>query len=486
MKRFAIVLACLVTFVAASSVKNDDATKEAIVKIYTTAKIPNYYTPWSSVMRSYTGSGAIIEGGFILTNAHVVANQVFMEVQRFGERKRYIADVYAVSHQADLALLKVRDKHFFDGVTPLKLGDLPKVEQHIVVYGYPMGGNTLSATMGVVSRIEHNTYVHSGESYLAIQIDAAVNPGNSGGPAISDGKIVGVVMQVIKSSQNIGYLVPTVMVRHFLKDVEDGRYDGFPDLGIGTQKLENPAMRHYFNLDENTTGKVVDKIVYGSPAEGILKEGDILTAIDGHRIENDGTVAFRNHEYTDFYYYVDMHQLGESVGLDIIRDGKKMHVEVPLTKTGDDLYLVKTTRYDVMPTYVIYGGYVFSPLTRNLIRATNRNRLRLSCLAAKWREKDKEEAVVLVKVLASDMSRGDYDFGMWSFDTVNGKPFKNFREFYTLMEESDAPYYVLEDKDGVKVIIDREEAQRKSPEILHKYNIEYDRSEDLRNGGKAE
>ncbi len=458
----------------------EDMTKQAIVKIYTVAKVPNYLSPWDSAMQSFTGSGAIIDGGYILTNAHVVANEAFMEVQRYGERKRYIATVYAVSHQADLALLKVKDKAFFKGVTPLKFGKLPEVEQQIVVYGYPMGGSTLSATIGVVSRVEHHTYAHSGESFLAVQVDAAVNPGNSGGPALSDGKIVGVVMQVITKSQNIGYLVPVTMVRHFIDDMKDGRYDGFADLGLGTQKLENPAMRRYYGLDDNMTGKVIDKIVYRSPAEGILKENDIITAIDGHNIENDGTVEFRRHEYTNFYYYVDRHQMGEKVKLSIIRNGKAMDVEVPLTKTGDDMFLVKTTRYDEMPTYAIYGGYVFSPLTRNLIRSTNRNRLKLSYLASKWQTKEKEEVVVLLKVLASDISRGDNNFGMWVIDKVNGKPFKNFKEFFALMQQNKEPYYLLEDNDGVKVIIDRKEAMAKQREILEKYNVEYDRSEDLR------
>lgn len=481
--RYIFWIFLVVSILFGNDLQKEDRTKQAIVKIYTVAKVPNYLSPWSSSMRSSTGSGAIIEsngGKYILTNAHVVADQAFLEVQRYGERKRYIAKVYAVSHQADLALLKVEDRAFFNGVTPLKFGNLPQVEQKIVVYGYPMGGSTLSATIGVVSRVEHHVYAHSGESFLAVQVDAAVNPGNSGGPALSDGKIVGVVMQVITKSQNIGYLVPVTMVKHFLDDMKDGRYDGFADLGLGTQKLENPAMRRYYGLDENMTGKLIDKVVYDSPAAGILKEGDIITAIDGHKIENDGTVEFRRHEYTDFYYFVDQHQMGESVTLDIIRDKKPMRVKVPLRMTGDDMYLVKTTRYDRMPTYVIYGGYVFTPLTRNLIRSTNRNRLKLSCLAGRWQEKEKEEVVVLLKVLASDMSRGDNNFGMWPIDKVNGKPFKNFKAFFALMEQSEDPYYLLEDNDGIKVIIDRKEALRRAREILQKYNIEYDKSEDLR------
>ncbi len=475
-----IWIVLLSTLCLAAKVHSEDITKQAIVKIYTTAKIPNYQEPWNSSIRSSTGSGAIIHGGLILTNAHVVANQSFLEVQRYGQRKRYIAKVFAVSHQADLALLKVEDNDFFSGVIPLEFGALPQVEQKIVVYGYPMGGSTLSATIGVVSRVEHHTYAHSGEAFLAVQVDAAVNPGNSGGPALSGGKIVGVVMQVITKSQNIGYLVPITMVRHFIDDMKDGKYDGFADLGLGTQKLENPAIRRYYGLDENTSGKLINKVVHNSALEGILKEGDILTAVDGHRVEDDGTVEFRHNEYTHFHYFVDTHQMGEKVGLDIIRDQKPMHVEAKLKHTADDMYLVKTTRYDTMPTYFVYGGYVFSPLTRNLIRSTNRNKLTLSYLASRWQEKDKSEVVVLLKVLASDMSRGDNNFAMWPIDKVNGKAFKDFKEFYALVNAVEDKFLLLEDKDGVKVIIDREEAKAKQCSILKKYNIEFDKSVDLR------
>jgi len=475
-----IWIALLLTLSITAKTHQEDITKQAIVKIYTTAKIPNYQEPWNSSIRSSTGSGAIIKGGLILTNAHVVADQSFLEVQRYGQRKRYIAKVLAVSHQSDLALLKVENKDFFTGVIPLEFGPLPKVEEKIVVYGYPMGGSTLSATIGVVSRVEHHIYAHSGESFLAVQVDAAVNPGNSGGPALSNGKIVGVVMQVITKSQNIGYLVPVSMVKHFIDDMEDGVYDGFADLGIGTQKLENPAIRRYYGLDENTSGKLINKVVHNSSFASQLRPGDILTAVDGHNVEDDGTVEFRHNEYTHFHYFVDAYQMGEEVGLDIIRDRKSIHVEAKLKNTADDMYLVKTTRYDTMPTYFIYGGYVFSPLTRNLIRSTSRNRLTLSYLASKWQEEDKSEVVVLLKVLASDISRGDNDFAMWPIDSVNGKTFKNFKEFYELVNAAEDKYLLFEDKDGVKVIIDRDEAQEKQCSILKKYNIEFEKSIDLR------
>ncbi len=459
---------------------HDDLSKEAIVKVYTVSKRLNYQEPWASSMMQSTGSGAIIEGNIILTNAHVVANQTFLEVQRFGERKRYTAKVYAVSHQADLALLKVEDESFFNGVTPLKLGKLPQIEQEITVYGYPMGGSTLSATIGVVSRIEHTRYTHSGESYLAIQVDAAVNPGNSGGPAISDGKIVGVVMQLMSNSQNIGYLVPVSMVEHFLEDLKDGRYDGFPELGISTQKMENPTIKAYYGLDESTTGKLVVDMSYNAPAKGILEIDDIILSIDGHKIEDDGTVAFRENEYSDFAYFVDMHQIGESVELELIRKGKRMKVQVKLDRIPDDVLLVKTTEYDTMPRYFIEGGYVFSPLSTNLLVSTTLNRLKLSYFASQWPTEEQKEVVVLLKVLASDSSRGNNEFMMWPIKKINGETFDTFKTFYEKMRACNQRYIVLEDSEGVKLVIDKDEAQSVQKEILQRYNIEFDRSIDLR------
>ncbi len=459
---------------------NDYRIKQAIVKIYTASKVPNYLEPWSSTMRHSSGSGAIISGNRILTNAHVVANQTFIEVQRYGERKRYHAKVLSVSHQADMALLEVDKKQFFEGVAPLELGELPTIEQKVVVYGFPLGGKALSATTGVVSRIEHHRYAHSGESFLAVQVDAAVNPGNSGGPALTNGKIVGVVMQSLSKSQNIGYLVPVTMIKHFLEDIKDGSCDGFADLGLTTQKMENPTIKNFYHLDDNTTGNLVANLVYNTSLQGIVMEGDIVTAIDGHKIEDDSTVEFRAHEYTSFHHFVDQHQMGEKVKLDIVRDRKKIKVEATLDHIADDLLLVKTTEYDTMPRYFIYGGYVFSPLSRNLLRRSSQNKLALRYFATQWPTEEKKEVVVLLKVLPADLSRGNYTFALWPIEKLNGETFDTFDTFYKMVKAFDGEYLVLEDKDGAKVIIDREEALSQQAGILKKYNIQFDRSIDLR------
>ena len=460
-----------------STLVAQESVKDSIVKIYTVSKIPNYSTPWNSNINRSHGSGTIIDDKRILTNAHVVANETFIEVKRHGQTQRYEAEVEFISHQADLAILKVKDESFFEGTKSLEFGTLPEIRQEITVYGFPMGGNSLSVSTGIVSRIEHNRYAHSREIFLAIQVDAAVNPGNSGGPAISDGKVIGVVMQQISKSQNIGYLVPTEIIEHFLNDIKDKKYDGFAHIGIGTQKMENATLRSVYNMDKDTTGVMLMDISEKSSAFDILKEDDILLSIDGHSIENDGTVEFLEQQFTSYKYFIDKKQLGESVTFGVLRDAKIMKLKVKLTNIADDNLLVNTLEHDVMPRYFIYDGYVFTPLSRNLIVRSHSSLLSLREAANKWATNKKEEVVILLKVLADKTNRGDHNFSLWIVDMVNSQKFKNFDEFKSIINDFKGKYIILENLDGVKIAIDRDKALKTQMSILNRYSIKSSQNE---------
>lgn len=445
--------------------------KKSIVKIYTVSKIPSYTTPWNSTIRRSHGSGSIIKGKRILTNAHVVANETFIEIKRHGDTKKYEAEVEFISHQADLALLKLKDESFFDGTKAIEFNGLPKFEDEVAVYGFPVGGDSLSVSRGIVSRIEHKRYEHSREIYLSIQVDAAINPGSSGGPAISDGKIVGVVMQQLTRSQSIGYIVPMEIVQHFLDDVKDGKYDGFSHLGITTQTMENTALRNVFGMEDNVSGVLIIDISQKSNVYKKLKEHDILLSLDGHNINNDGTVEYVENKFTAFKYYIDQKQIGDSVKLEVLRDGKKLKIDVVLNNIADDNLLVDTIAHDKTPSYLVYGGYVFSPLTRNLLVKNRATLLRLREAAIEWATYEKEEAVILLKVLATPANRGDHNYSLWMVDKVDSKEFKNFAEFIQIIRDFKGKYLIVENRDGVKIAIDRDKAQELEQEILNRYDI---------------
>ncbi len=169
-----------------------------------------------------------------------------------------------------------------ENVPALKIGDLPTLGSAVNTLGYPAGGTQISSTRGVVSRIEQTLYVHSGmDLHLSVQTDAAINPGNSGGPVVQGGQVVGVAFQADMRQENVGFFIPPGVINRFLRDVADGRYDGYPELGVDTAEMENPALRAWAGMDDGETGVRVNYVHAGSSAEGLIGKGDVILAVDG-------------------------------------------------------------------------------------------------------------------------------------------------------------------------------------------------------------
>jgi S1-C subfamily serine protease len=473
---------------ALPAARADEDVKDAIVKIYTIVNVPDYFTPWS--MRgtgSGTGSGAIIKGRKVLTNAHVVGNQTFIQVRRYGDARRYQARVLSVSHEADLALLSVEDPEFFAGVEGLDFGPLPEAQDEVLVYGFPMGGDTLSITKGVISRIEHQTYVHSAVNLLAGQIDAAINPGNSGGPVLKDGRIVGVVMQGMSQADNIGYMVPANIIDHFFEDIRDGRHDGFPSLGVAMQGMENPDLKRKYRMAKDQTGMLITRVLPGSPADGHLKADDVLLSVEGHPVADDGTVEFRPRQRTSVSYYIQQHQLGQGLQVDVWRDGQLQHLDVTLDRPLEKDLLVPNDQYDVLPTYYIFGGAVFSPLSRNLLKSwgsswyANAPNELMAYLSANFPEVEGEQVVLVQKVLAAEVNQGYHQVGNWVVETVDGERIRNLKELIRAVERPEGGEFVtFGSAAGQVLVLDRAKAKASRDEILRLYRIPEDRSQDLK------
>ena len=230
--------------------------EKSVIQITTFSQQPIWDAGWrSDAVRKASGSGFVIRGKRIMTNAHVVSWARQILVRRYQDPRPYAARVRFIAHDCDLALLEVESDSFFNGLEPLDVGELPKVRSTVITYGYPAGGEQISYTRGVVSRIELQSYTHIGNrGYLAAQTDAAINPGNSGGPVIQEDKVVGVAFQGIPGLENTGFFIPPPLIQHFFKDIEDGTYDGFPQAGLRIVALQNPAYRLRLKLPDNDLG----------------------------------------------------------------------------------------------------------------------------------------------------------------------------------------------------------------------------------------
>src|SRR4029077_2650672 len=253
--------------------------------------------------------------------------------EREDDPQRYPAVVQFVGHDCDLAVLHVLDKSFFQNTHPLGFGGIPTIESPVSGYGYPIGGDRLSVTRGIISRIDFQTYTHSAiDSHLAVQLDAAINPGNSGGPVMQEGKVVGVAFQGYSGdvAQNVGYMIPTAVIQRFLKDVEDGHYHRDMDLTIAYHPLHTPAMRRALGLTDGDSGVFVGSVYGGGVSDGRLQPGDVLLAIDGLPIASDGTVTMDGAP-VEMAEVVERKFKGEKVDFKVLRDGKEIIVTIPLT-----------------------------------------------------------------------------------------------------------------------------------------------------------
>ena len=454
--------------------------RQSIVKIYVTLQAEDFLQPWQSRPPvSGNGSGFIIKGKRIMTNAHVVSDARFIEIQREGDPKKYPARVAFIAHDCDIAILTT-DESFFKDSRPMTFGtDLPSLNDAVLVLGYPMGGDRLSLTKGVVSRIDYSLYTHSTvDAHLVMQVDAAINPGNSGGPVLFNDKVVAIAFQGMMGAQNIGYTIPLPVIDHFLKDIEDGSYDGYPELGVEHLETSNPALHADLGLPAGSSGIAVAYVDPFGAAAGILKPRDVLLSIDGHPIADDGSVHLEGNsvEYSEF---VERKQCTESIYFTVWRDGKTAALVVPL-KRKKDPFLFRQT-YDQKPEYVVTGGLVFSPLSRGYLATlggglntpTAQHLLytaRFSKLDSLY--KGKTQFVVMTGQLPHPVNTYCGGYLNQIITSVNGQPIHCLRDLPDALTKAVGGFHVFRFEGGDNpMILDATAVAAADATILSQYNV---------------
>ncbi|XP_010027457.2 protease Do-like 10, mitochondrial [Eucalyptus grandis] len=457
---------------------------DSVVKIFTVSSSPNYLLPWQNKPpRDTWGSGFVIPGRRIVTNAHVVADHTFVLVRKHGSPNKYRAHVLSVGHECDLAILRVDSEEFWAGMRFLELGDIPFLQEAIAVVGYPQGGDNISITKGVVSRVEPTQYAHGATQLMAIQIDAAINPGNSGGPALMGDKVVGVAFQNLTGSENIGYIIPVPVIKHFISGVEEsGEYTGFCSLGLSCQPTENSQLRNHFGMLPEMTGVLVNKINPLSEAYRILKKDDIILAFDGVPVANDGTIPFRNRERITFDHLASMKKPNETALIRVLRDGEVKEFSIALRPLQQ---LVPVHQFDKLPSYYIFAGLIFVPLTQPYLHEYGEDWYNTSprrLCERSLRELPKnagEELVILSQVLMDDINAGYERLAELQVRKVNGIEIENLRHLYRLVEHCTSESVRFDLDDERVIVFNYHTAKIATSTILKRHRIPSVASTDL-------
>ena len=451
-----------------------------IVKIEVANRMPDYEIPWrAGRFGQGNGTGFMVEPGEFMTNAHVVANAERLYVSPYTGAQKIPARVKYVAHDADLALVEVEDKSAFKDVPYLQFSDhMPRLEDEVRAIGYPIGGNRLSVTRGIVSRIDTIPYAHSqNDSHLIVQIDAAINPGNSGGPVLQGDKVVGVAFQGLRMANSTGYMIPLPVINRFLQDVKDGRYDRYVEIGASFYSTENPAMRRRLGLKEDGLGALVGDIVRGSSCDGKLKVGDVVLAVNGHAVDGSAMIELDG-ERVKLEEIAERSFRGDVLTFSILRGGERKEVQVELQPFP--ALDITATEYDRLPRYVHFAGLIFQPLQRNVIAA---NHLNAAGLVTEMEDfirgggsMKKEDIVMLTEVLPDEVNARFSHYGSRIVKKVNGQEVKGLSHLYSLLypkdEEQRPEYVVIELKDAARpFVVETAALKAAHARIVAGYNI---------------
>jgi len=431
--------------------QKDDKVANSVVEIFSTICQPSPFEPWHKAAPSLaTGTGVVIEGNRILTCAHVVLYASRVEVQADQSGDKLSATVEAIAPGIDLAVLKLDDDSFFAKHPPLPRANiLPEIKDAVMAYGYPMGGNSLSITKGIVSRIEFTQY-NAPVSGLRIQVDTPINPGNSGGPAIAGDKMIGLAFSGLVGSQNIAYIIPCEEIELFLKDIAGGKCHGKPALFDTLQTLENLALRSFLSLPKDTTGIVVNK-PYAPEVPNSLKQWDVITKIGSTPVDDQGMVKQDNHLRVYFTYMIQKIAKNDTVPLTVVRAGKEMQLNVPVSP---DHPMVIPDLAGSYPVYFIYGPMVFSPATKqyvdtltsandavNYLNWFNSNGSPLTArLYDKPAFKDEQLVVVATPFFPHKLAKGYNSTHINVVKTVNGVKIKNLKHLVEVLRDINSDY----------------------------------------------
>jgi S1-C subfamily serine protease len=450
---------------------------DAVVKVTASLRYPNPIRPWTQAKAvEVSGSGVIIEGNKILTNAHLVEYATEVHVQSGPGADKIEARVESVARELDLAVLALTDKTFFRTRPPLpRSAKLPSARDTVEVYGFPIGGEEMSVTKGVISRIGYGPYFPG----VVLQVSAAINHGNSGGPAVVAGKMVGVVFSRLSDAENIGFVIPNEEIDFFLASVKSGRYTGKPRDATFTQyqRLENESLRGLLKLDRRTKGIVVFPR-RPSQASNPFLEFDVLTRIGGHNIDNDGMVRLPSGLRIPFFGVIPLVARANAVEVTVLRQGKLLRLSMPVTTANDRL--VPGFRGE-HPSYFIHGPLVFSPARDEAISEYFRLNPNLSTSRSLLlgRRYDRmsfpgEELVVVTTPMFDHKIAKGYDDPLGQvLAEVNGQKVKNLRHLVEILRDSSDEHlkFRFADEGSEILVFRRTEMNRATNEILEEAGI---------------
>lgn len=292
------------------------------------------------------GSGVVIDDrGYVLTNYHVVQNADRIVLDCVDGRS-LTAEVVGSAPDHDLAVLRVTAKEKVQHVPIGTSRDL-MIGETVIAIGNPFGLSH-TVTTGVVSALHRSISADARRYTDFIQTDASINPGNSGGPLLNiDGELIGINTAIYGNGQGIGFAIPIDKARRIVDDLLQHGEVRRPYFGFSTQTL-TPELASSFGL-KDASGAIIAQVTADGPAAGKLREGDVVTNVDGARIADEEALRAMLGDFT----------VGSTVTLKVLRDQKTVDITLQARELAPEQAMQRLrerTGLEVEQVAVAIGG----------------------------------------------------------------------------------------------------------------------------------
>jgi S1-C subfamily serine protease len=349
-----------------SSSATPEVTSKSILRVNSTNQAYDLRSPWQKKPPTgRRGLGVLVGDGSILVTADLVANSNFIELEKPENAQKSTASVQHIDYESNLALLRTSDPQFLAGMIPLKLAEGVSIGDAATVLQFEANGE-IARTTGRISSISVSPYPIENVGLLTFRLSMPLQQrdGSYTLPAVHDGRLIGLLMRYDTRNQAAD-IIPMPVISRFLEMAKRPIYRGFPRLGILFAPLRDSQLRRFIGLSESG-GIYVTKVLPKSSGDVAgLREGDVILAINGCPLDQDGNYEDAAYGRILFSHITGtLTPPGEKVALKILRMGKIK--EVPVQMEPLDRSSVVSTSFlaDSAPPYFILGGMVFVELSR--------------------------------------------------------------------------------------------------------------------------
>lgn len=455
-------------------------TKASLVRVNSTGQAYDFFRPWIKKAPFYRrGLGIVVPGGHVLVSAELVANHTYLELETPDSTNKTPAEVVRVDYDCNLALLKPGAGDFLKDARPISLDGVVTVGEKVDLIQLEPNGD-VARTPGTVTTISVIRYPMERLALLSFRLSVPLQ-GRDGSftiPAIHDGKLLGIVMRYDGRNQTAD-VIPAPVISRFLTDL-DKDYSGFPRAGLAFSSLRDPQLRRYAGLQEPGGVYVTEVRPGGSAAKAGLQRGDIILAVNGHAIDQDGNYEDASYGRISLSNLITTQaHVGDKVDFTIFRNGQKLTLPVTLEQKDPDSVASPAYVFDRQPRYFVLGGLVFQELSRPYLqewgsRWRTEAPQRLVALDAFQNEspEDSGRVVFLSQVFPTNNTLGYENLEHLVVSKVNGVPVKSLDDLARAAASPQGGFQKIEfDDDPPVIYLDAAEAEKANEQIRQEYGI---------------